>query len=287
MRQLQVFHEACCRHAVAVADHEFLVLGRRDDALAELLGAQRPVHQRHRHGLALGAAEGQAVAAGELRRGIGVALELVDHLALGELDAAEGDREAELGRLKLNVGLTDADLAGEGVGAPEAALRGVAKAKQEPLVGTGERLEPLGAAHREHGGLPGEVGGLRVAGPGGMVGLGERGGTEQVGNARHLRLGPGRGAGLRAAAVTVGEQPVRVVEGGAELLATGQVLERRRDPSLRWQPGPLDRHRVAEARQGGAVRAHQRDRLEHVSLRLQDGARGQLGIVQGSLGHDA
>jgi hypothetical protein len=40
-------------------------------------------------------AEGQTVAAGELRRRGLAARELVDHLAFGELDLADGQREVE------------------------------------------------------------------------------------------------------------------------------------------------------------------------------------------------
>src|SRR6185437_6742223 len=132
-------------------------------------------------------AEGQAVAAGELRRGISAALELIDHLALDELDAAERDREPELGRLELNLKLADADLPSERVGAAVAALRGVGEPKEAPLVGAGERLQPLGAGHREDGGLPGEVTWFRVAIILGLVGLDERARAKQVGHARHRR----------------------------------------------------------------------------------------------------
>jgi hypothetical protein len=95
MRQFQVLDEAGRLHIVGMRQHEFLVLGRRDDVLAELACPQRPVAQRHRHRLALGLAEHEAVAAGELRRHLGRSLELVDHLALGHLDPPIVDREAE------------------------------------------------------------------------------------------------------------------------------------------------------------------------------------------------
>ena len=89
VRQLQMLDEAGRLDIVGVRDDEFLVLRGGGDVLAELARAQRPVAERHRHRLALGLAEHQPVAAGELRRRLGRALELVDHLAFGDADAAE------------------------------------------------------------------------------------------------------------------------------------------------------------------------------------------------------
>jgi len=147
---------------------------------------------------------------------------------------------------ELDLDLTDADLPCERVRAAEPALRRVAEPQQEPLVGAGERLQPLGAAHREDGGLPGEVGRLRVAGTAGVVRLDERTRTEQVGHPGHPRPWPRPwpspwpwprvGARLRARGVAVGEQSMGVVEGGPELLPAGQVLEGGRDAALRGSP---------------------------------------------------
>ena len=41
--------------------------------------------------------------------------------------------------------------------------------------------------------------------------------------------------------------------------------------------------RVAEARQGGAVGAHEEDRLDQVAARLLDGERGELAVVERAL----
>jgi hypothetical protein len=114
MRQLQVLDEAGRLDVVGMRDDEFLVLRRGGDVLAELLGAQRPVDQRHRHRLAFALAEDQAIAAGELRRRLGRALELVDHLAFGHLDGAERDGKAELGDIEFDLDLADTDFAGKG-----------------------------------------------------------------------------------------------------------------------------------------------------------------------------
>src|SRR3546814_462106 len=67
VRQLQVLHEAGGLDAVGVVEHELLVLRRILDAFIQLARPQRAVDQGHRHGLALAVAEGEAVAAGELR----------------------------------------------------------------------------------------------------------------------------------------------------------------------------------------------------------------------------
>ena len=43
--------------------------------------------------------------------------------------------------------------------------------------------------------------------------------------------------------------------------------------------------RVAEARQRGAIGAHQEDRLDHVAARLDDGERGQFPVVERAFAH--
>ena len=68
VRQLQVLDEAGRLDVVTMSEDEFLVLCRRPALLVELVGAQGPVDQAHRHRLALHLPEDQAVAAGELRR---------------------------------------------------------------------------------------------------------------------------------------------------------------------------------------------------------------------------
>src|SRR3546814_15846487 len=87
-------------------------------------------------------AEGQAVAAGELRRLRLRALELIDHLALGHGDLADLDRETQLLRHELDRDLAQADLADEGGVAAIAALGRVAEAQQEALVAARQILQP-------------------------------------------------------------------------------------------------------------------------------------------------
>ena len=87
---------------VGVVEDELVLLRRVVGCLAEIAGLEGAVDQRHRHRLALAMAEDEAVAAGELRWHLFRALELVDHLAFGQGDVAEIDREAELLRHELD-----------------------------------------------------------------------------------------------------------------------------------------------------------------------------------------
>src|SRR3546814_8679357 len=95
VRQLEMLHETRSLDVIGMVEDEFGILRRRGDILAEILGAQCAVDQRHRHRLALGITEGEAVAAGEFRRFGLRAAELVDHLAFGDGDFADVDGEAE------------------------------------------------------------------------------------------------------------------------------------------------------------------------------------------------
>ena len=88
MRQFQVLDKAGRLNIVGVAQHEFLILRRGAALLAELGMAKGPVNERHAHGLALGMAEGETIAAGKLWRRLSRASELVDGLELGHGDRA-------------------------------------------------------------------------------------------------------------------------------------------------------------------------------------------------------
>src|SRR5215471_9703593 len=63
--QFQVLDEAGSLDIVRMRHHELFVLCRCQNLLAQLAGAQAAIQQRHRHGLALALAEGQAIAAGK------------------------------------------------------------------------------------------------------------------------------------------------------------------------------------------------------------------------------
>ena len=167
MRQLEMLDEAGRLHIVRMRHHEFFVLRRRNDFLAELAGAQRAIDQRHRHGLALALAERQPIAAREARRFRGRALELVDHLAFGQRDRAERHREADVFGQEFDLDLAEADLAGKGMVAAVAALRGIAKRQQKAFVAARQILQAQIAIGREAQRLAREVADRRSASAGG------------------------------------------------------------------------------------------------------------------------
>ena len=76
-----------------------------------------------------------------------------------------------------------------------------------------------------------------------------------------------------------------IVEGGAENLAARKVLEGRRNSPANVHGRGVDWLAGAEARQRRAERAQQEDRLDQVAARLLDRERGQLAIVERTLGH--
>jgi hypothetical protein len=106
--------------------HKLFVLRRREHFLTKLTGAQAPVDQRHRHCLSLALTEREPIAPGEARRFGCRSLELVDHLAFGQLDRAKRHRETDVFREELDLDLAEADFAGEGMITAIAALRRIA-----------------------------------------------------------------------------------------------------------------------------------------------------------------
>ncbi len=285
VRQLQVLDEAGRLQIVGMREHELLVLRRRLDLLAELARPQRAVDQRHGDRLALAVAEGEPVAAGEPRRLARRALELVDRLALGDGDAAERHREADLVRDELDLDLAEPDLAGERMGAAIAALGRVGEREQESLVAAGEILQPHVALRRKRQRIAGEVA-RRRAGVGRRR-LDETVGSENLGDplARRIRRRGRERGKIGGLGERVVEQPVGVVEGRAEHLAARQVLEGRGDAALDVHRSGIDRLRGAEAGERGAVGADQEDRLDHVAARLLDGERRELAVVERALAH--
>src|SRR5476649_227233 len=136
VRQFQMLHEARCFDVVAVIEHEFRVLRRRRNGLAKFLCAQGTVYQRHRHGLTLRVAKREAVPLRERGRHIAAARELVDHLALGDVDIAYLHRESQLFKFQFDGDFAITNLAGERMRIRIAALRGITDSKQETLIGT-------------------------------------------------------------------------------------------------------------------------------------------------------
>ena len=94
-------------------------------------------------------AEGEPIAAREARRLGRRALELVDHLALGDGDAAERHREADLLGDELDLDFAEADFAGERMRAAIAALGRIAERQQKAFVAAREILQAQVAVGRK------------------------------------------------------------------------------------------------------------------------------------------
>ena len=259
-------------------------------------------------------AEGEAVAAGELRRHVLGAGELVDHLAFGQGDVAEIDGEAELLRHVFDRDLADADLADEGVAVAVAALHGIAEAEHEALVAARHRLQADIAIGGEGDGLAGEIEGARITFRRCFL-FHKPLGAEDVGHARHvgvegfhvmLGLDPSiacRGCAGGAFLSRDGrvkpdhdvrgihqrkiEEPVGIVIGRTEHLAAGQILVGRGDAAADRHLGRVERLGRAEARQRRAIGPHQEGRLDRIALRLLQRQRREIGIVERALVHDA
>jgi hypothetical protein len=122
-------------------------------------------------------------------------MELVDHLAFGERDAPERHGEAELLGDDLDLDLTEAHLADEGMGAAEATLRGIGEAEQEALVAARQSLKAEVTIGRKFERRAGEVADL-------AAGLRVLGGLDRPSSARMstTRGVASRGAGARAGA---------------------------------------------------------------------------------------
>ena len=158
MRQFQMLDEAGRLDVVGMREHEFLVLRRPLALLAELVGAQRAIDQRHRHRLALALAEHEAVAAGEARRAAVAAGELVDHLAFGDGNLAERNGEAEVFDEQLDLDLAEADFADERMGAAVAPLGRIGEPEQEAFIAARQILQPRVAGRGEGERVAGDVG---------------------------------------------------------------------------------------------------------------------------------
>src|SRR5665213_4360521 len=100
-------------HNVGMRHHEFLILRRRQNLLAELARAKRAIDQRHRHGLALALPESKPVATGKTWRLRRRTLELGDHLAFGQRDRTERHGEADIFGHEFDLDLAEPDLAGK------------------------------------------------------------------------------------------------------------------------------------------------------------------------------
>ncbi len=286
MRQLQMLHEAGGLHIVGVGEDKFLVLRGGGLFLAQFLEAERAINKRHRHGLALTLAKHEAIAARELRRLAGGALELVHHLALGDRNVPERHGKAQFLHEQFHLDRAEADLAHEGMAAGIAALGGIAEREQEALIPPREILEAEGrSAGKLKGSRVRSRGSSPVAGAGSISPSSPRrsvtrgmGPGSAAPSARGLGLGrTGRAAGRRERRV---EQAVGVIEGGAEHLAARNVLVGGGDAPFHAHAAGVHRRAVAEAGQGGAEGAHEEDRLDEIAARLLDGERGERAVIK-------
>ncbi len=78
-----------------------------------------------------------------------------------------------------------------------------------------------------------------------------------------------------------------IVEGRPQHLAARQILVGGGNPSFGMHHRRVDRPCVPKAGQGGAVGAHQKDRLDQIASRLHDGQRGKLAVIERALAHHA
>src|SRR5215468_1222383 len=274
---------------VRVRKNELLVLRRCAGLLAQLARTQGPVDERHGHRLALALPERETVSAREARRLGRRAFELVDHLTFGHGDRAERHREADLLGEEFDLDLAEADLAGERMGAAEAALSRVAQREQKALVAARKVLQAHVAFGRKRQRLARQIADR-------CIGWARRGpfdqavGGEQIDHRAHRRSVVGRyrrRGDIGLAGKSRVEQPVRIIERGPEHLAAGQILEDGGDAPSNVHARGVERRGRAQARAGGAKRAQEKDRFDQVSARLLDGERRQLAVVERAFGHHA
>ena len=82
------------------------------------------------------------------------------------------------------------------------------------------------------------------------------------------------------------QQPVGVVEGGAEDLPPGNILESCRDAAGAQHRAGINRPRAAEAGQGRPEGADQESRLDHVAAGLFNRQRCKFRVEERSFRHD-
>ena len=108
-------------------------------------------------------AEGEAIAPGELGRFGLRPCELVDHLAFGDSDLTDIDREIELGWLQFDRHGPDPQLTNKGMRVAVAALCRIAERQQETFIPARQGLQSHGAIGGKGKGLSRQVARLTVA----------------------------------------------------------------------------------------------------------------------------
>src|SRR5690606_23705081 len=83
------------------------------------------------------------------------------------------------------------------------------------------------------------------------------------------------------------KQPMGIIEGRPQKLATRQILIGRRNAALNQHLCRFHRTGIAEARQGGAIGAHQKDCFDQIATRLTHGKGCQFTVIERTFRHDA
>ena len=174
--------------------------------------------------------------------------------------------------------------------AAKAALHGIGEPQQKALVAPRQHLETHITVGGKLCGITSDVHGRGVACRG-KLRLQQTLVAKNVGHARHGR----RQRLLRHLRLRVNglllerevKEAVGIVIGGAKNLPAGEILECGGDASANGHGARIHRLRRTKTRQGRAIGAHQESRLDRVALRLLQGERGQILIIERALVHDA
>ncbi len=154
--------EAGRLHVVRMRHDELFVLRRCPRSPRQVRAARSAVDQRHRHGLAFTLPESKPVTTGEARRLCRRSLELIDHLAFGQREFAEWDRETGVFRKELHFDFAEADFTGERMGSTKSALGRISEREKKSLVAPGKILQPQVAVRRKAQRLTREIADCRT-----------------------------------------------------------------------------------------------------------------------------
>ena len=224
-----------------------------------------------------------------MRRLLGRSLELIDHLAFGQLHATERDGKTKFGHVELDIHFANADFADERMVIAIAALGGIAECQQETFITACQCLKAQIAFHRECPRFASQVARFVTFRQGTII-LDHANRTKNIGYTRRLFLHGFPHFGFRNGNITGQiwvEQTVRVIKGRSEQLTARQILVGRRNATFDQHFSGFHRPRIAKTRQGCAVGAHQKDCLDQIAARLTNSKCRQFAIIERTFGHDA
>ena len=141
--------EAGRLHVVRMRHDELFVLRRCPRLLAKFTRAKRTIDQCHRHGFAFTLPESKTVTTCEARSLCRRPFELIHHLAFGQREFAEWDRETGVFRKELHFDFAEADFTGERMGSTKSALGRISEREKKSLVAPGKILQPQVAVRRK------------------------------------------------------------------------------------------------------------------------------------------